>query len=970
MTERLNPNTYPLVDRDGATDPRRSADEEYTSPVNDVEILARIANQNTIILGIPGAGKTTLANELASRNDAIDYISVGDISRSLDPSSPERIYLNSLFKKGAPLGDPDFFLGLIEPYINQAKDRGGGFLLDGLPKKPEEVQPLLDFLASNDIAIDVVISCEIDPLEAYNRTALREARHGDEDSMEIYANRTKMYLENISYFKDRLTENGATLITLNTEAMGPGACVDHLIAVNRMELASSSTDLNLARLAGDIRLGEFGSAAAQLAPLFDDSFDDTGVPYESLFFDGSTTEQKQALVEELMLQKDPQLRAMPLLTKRLAENYLATTVASLEHLVRSLADEAHAMGKQLSDKDVASLVHEQLATKRLIAELQAELIDGRDFAEVVDAEIASNADELRHISTKLYEIAHKRGYEGLNLDSDAIMRTQPLLWGQLTSSRILFAPDTNYRRNANGVMGSHHSLLPFSRANRALSANSMADYMPFIEAVSSSDYKYTSTFGFVHLIGVDKTGEAYGVEYPIMMHDKRLLDLHNERLNHMLASIDSFYSTHDIWHNIIPVYADHFILHHVDAPLSYGGRRPSYLEFGKNKRQEKEEYEIGVAMAHAQTQQERFILDPQIREQQISIVMEALDELPLLRGELLEKVSAAEADDIVDFLAARAASNLFNILPPADQIYSKVDRRLREIELPALSVRLADVATLLLGQRVIDVSKLSVSADTNTLIKLVEEDDDFARQVLGAVDVMLPTRESGSEYIVDALQDFGILGASSGYAETGYILEGMNKVRWIAMMAPQRQQLKGHMEKVHGKNGIYKYGDQLLEDARELVHLQQSALRADMPHYLYRMHARKQNQQISYGAYSLYFDDGQSVNMLARNEVTGIMSNGTEAEVHEVNALLAGMDQLIDSLVRATYDVDDKKISDILDQARTLSDGGYLHLGAAVSDIAHKYADLRNDEIMYQQSLGTTYVAAIQRIIDDQMTIT
>jgi adenylate kinase len=195
------------------------------------EALSRLAQMSIILLGIPGAGKTTLSEELTRRNDGIDYISVGDISRNLPPDSLERIYLNELFKGEAPTGDPEFFLQLIESRIDAAKERGAGFILDGIPKKIEEVTPLLQFLSKKDIEIDAVISCEVSPLVAYGRIVSRSGRVGDEDSMAVFVNRTQTYLAGLNEFKHMLTADGASLCTLDTGTLDQNQCIDHLLSM-------------------------------------------------------------------------------------------------------------------------------------------------------------------------------------------------------------------------------------------------------------------------------------------------------------------------------------------------------------------------------------------------------------------------------------------------------------------------------------------------------------------------------------------------------------------------------------------------------------------------------------------------------------------------------------------------------------------------------------------------------------------
>lgn len=198
--------------------------------LRNAESLQRLARMNIILLGIPGAGKTTLSEELARRNEDIDYISVGDISRNLPPDSPEKLYLNELFKGEAPTGDPEFFLRLIESRVDAAKERGTGFILDGIPKKIEEVDPLLQFLAKKDIEIDAVISCEVSALEAYGRIVSRSGRAGDEDSMAVFVNRTQTYLAGLEDFKHMLMSDGAPLCILDTETLNQDQCIDYLLS--------------------------------------------------------------------------------------------------------------------------------------------------------------------------------------------------------------------------------------------------------------------------------------------------------------------------------------------------------------------------------------------------------------------------------------------------------------------------------------------------------------------------------------------------------------------------------------------------------------------------------------------------------------------------------------------------------------------------------------------------------------------
>lgn len=93
--------------------------------------------RSAAITGIPGSGKTTLAQKLAASGDW-SYISTGDIARRIDPSSlsagrmaDERAFRVAYLETMAGLGHPD----------------GVGVVLDGIPRSREQVEMLLPGMA-------------------------------------------------------------------------------------------------------------------------------------------------------------------------------------------------------------------------------------------------------------------------------------------------------------------------------------------------------------------------------------------------------------------------------------------------------------------------------------------------------------------------------------------------------------------------------------------------------------------------------------------------------------------------------------------------------------------------------------------------------------------------------------------------------------------------------------------------------
>lgn len=964
-TEQIS-DARPLVD----TEPRHENESR--------EALQLLAKMNIIILGIPGAGKTTLSEMLREQNSDINYISLGEISRNLPQDSPERIELDRLFALGSPVGVPEFFCKLVEPYIDAAIDNQQGFILDGIPKKAEEVEPLQRLLQKKGISADLIISCEVSSMTAYDRVGDRTARKGDEDTMEIFANRTARYLQDIDVFKEELGTKGATpVLIINTEQSNPEHAATHVIEyaqniLNKEVPIENDKDMK-ALVFEAVGRKDIKALIELLGPQFDDTL--PSFPHVALYENGIDETQKIELIADALAIKEPVLAETPLFLKRLAGNYIKTTIMSIEHLATSLLEEIeNRFNDEATSEDVQEIVTQQLDLKKLIEALQSELVGNKNFHEHIEGEIQNNHAELAHITDILKKRGEVLGADLGTLDAAAFMRLQPQLWGQLTSNKIITAPDYNYRRSSNGVPGAHHSLLPFTQNARSLSATSMGEYVPFIEAVSSTEYEYVSTFGFIHLIGKNETGEAYGVEYPIMMHDQRLLALNNQTVDEILSSVDSFYGNHDLWHNMLPVYSDHFILHHAHAPLSYGGRMPAYTSFGQKMRRDKEEYEISVAMAHALTQQERFAEDADLRDQQAALLISALEKVPLLEAELSTTCSDSEIANIKDYLAFMIARKAYNVFPADDNIFEKIDERMDKIDgLSTVTVSASEIATLLWRQGLLDKSlikrEVGNEQSDDAVATLLAENQAFAAKSLHYIDVTQLGRESGSEHIAEVLESWGAIETAKNNSTIE--LTKIAKARWLAINAPQREQLKGHMEKVHGKNGIV-FGDELLADPRDLVIKQYEALKVDARDYSYREYARIQNQMLSNQAYSLLFEEGQET-MRVERQLLATMKDLSDPALHlSTKKVIEDLDAMIDNLVSSDYSRHPNIQQNIQDYAAMLEHQqlpGAQQLAVSLRTLANEYHTLYQNEVAYQKAIGKTYAEAEAKLLEEQMAI-
>jgi hypothetical protein len=470
-----------------------------------------------------------------------------------------------------------------------------------------------------------------------------------------------------------------------------------------------------------------------------------------------------------------------------------------------------------------------------------------------------------------------------------------------------------------------------------------------------------------------ETGEAFGVECPIMMHDRRLLNLDNKTINTVLMKTDNFYGNHDLWHNMIPVYANSFILHHPDAPLSHGGRLDAYNDFGAGLRSEKEEYEIGVAMAHSRTQLERFQIDPELRSTQEALILDSLDLLSSLPSELAETCTPEEIENIVDYLACRAATKAYNVFPDDDPIYVPIKQKLECLGIKPLDVGITEIVELLLGQKLVDPTKVNeilpddiYKTDKDKLRAVTNDVGLGNRLIKECIDDTNASRESGSEHIVSRLRDWGVLNELSYNASAK--LDVLQKSRWLAIVGPQRQQLRGHMEKVHGKPGYLFNGDTVSEP-RDLALIQKAALDTDKAEYEYRIAARTENQKLSYEIYSLLFDDGQALHANDRSIFDKMRENDDVGQKLFAREAVAMLDKMMDELVHNTYSILEEQTGYLRSFVASLEGAEMQSIKATVTGIIDRYTLLATRERDHQDSRGINYASATQRLVEENMTI-
>lgn len=147
-----------------------------------------------VIMGPPGAGKGTQAKVVADRL-AIPAISTGDIFRD---NVSQRTELGLEAKRYLDAGDyvPDEITNRMVSSRIGAADAVDGFLLDGYPRTPAQVEELDGMLSGRGHRLDAVLVLTVEEDEVVQRLARRARDEGrSDDTEEVIRHRQRVYAE-------------------------------------------------------------------------------------------------------------------------------------------------------------------------------------------------------------------------------------------------------------------------------------------------------------------------------------------------------------------------------------------------------------------------------------------------------------------------------------------------------------------------------------------------------------------------------------------------------------------------------------------------------------------------------------------------------------------------------------------------------------------------------------------------------
>lgn len=483
----------------------------------------------------------------------------------------------------------------------------------------------------------------------------------------------------------------------------------------------------------------------------------------------------------------------PMSKQQMINGYISTSLRPLVHFIDSLKGEIE-LNKNPTEDDVRKIL--------LLESSCSLLLNNKPKTEklehLTNEEIINNNENLSALS----ELATE---QGAIIDTNFLMHIQPTIFEMLTSNDAITTSDVNYRKRLGSTTGAARSLQAPERPNTDKLLSRYGSYIDFIEATATTKRGgYASTFGFLHRIHIDETGNPYILENPHTMYDEDILNIDHPIADRLKSFENDFNRTHDMLHNALPVYADHFMIHHPSAPITLGGYLPDYELFGKNIRKDKSSYELGLAILHKQIMHRRFEKDPELLNNHVSVARKIMDDLYTLQ------VKNEISQRVVDHTSFVIMSAVMNIIDINDDSCKKILDSYDRLSLPATTVSPKDVYRLLIQQEVIDIDEslidrnnLSMNKDEiiSNICKRVT--DDIAIKSLRDLEINFDTGEQGAECIVRAIYELGINPAEMSEP---IVLQKRDRLRWTGITASSRR-LKGFNEKVHGLDSVRFWDD-------------------------------------------------------------------------------------------------------------------------------------------------------------------
>ncbi len=171
-----------------------------------------------LLVAPPGAGKGTQGALIAAHFD-VPHIATGDLLRE---HVARRTALGRAVQEHLDQGrlvPDDIVLDMVRAAFVAAKERGGGYVLDGMPRNMVQARALYHFARDLDMTANVALHLKADDDELIRRELARAAlEHRTDDTEEVIRRRLALYHEVTHPIVDWYSSRG---ILVSVDAMRP-----------------------------------------------------------------------------------------------------------------------------------------------------------------------------------------------------------------------------------------------------------------------------------------------------------------------------------------------------------------------------------------------------------------------------------------------------------------------------------------------------------------------------------------------------------------------------------------------------------------------------------------------------------------------------------------------------------------------------------------------------------------------------